>query len=201
MAFWLVFLASLTAGLVALGALGQGRSLLARDAVTPLLAAQAAPDSVTVIDIDERSLQEIGLLALAPACWHNWPSNCAKKGSGLQVWGPLFFSQAGPADRTQPPATAARHRHQPNPVLDPQVMVAPQEGQLVTGVDAPLLCSRHQPVHGFLGVAPGLAPAHVGHLAATPDADGQLRRLPAVLCLPDETATPTGQASRMARSL
>ena len=59
LAFWLVFLASLTAGLVALGALRKADHYW-HDAVTPLLAAQAAPDSVTVIDIDERSLQEIG---------------------------------------------------------------------------------------------------------------------------------------------
>lgn len=194
LAFWLVFLASLTAGLVALGALGKADRYW-HDAVTPLLAAQAAPDSVTVIDIDERSLQEIGPWPWPRPVLAQLAQQLREKGVRLQVWD-LFFSQAGPAD-----AELGRQLQQPDivigqiPVLDPQVMVAPQEGQLVTDANAPLLCSRHQPVHGFLGVAPGLAPAHVGHLAATPDADGQLRRLPAVLCLPDETATPTGQAS------
>ncbi|OZA22367.1 MAG: hypothetical protein B7X93_12915, partial [Hydrogenophilales bacterium 17-61-9] len=194
LAFWLVFLASLTAVLVALGALRKADHYW-HDAVTPLLAAQAAPESVTVIDIDERSLQEIGPWPWPRPVLAQLAQQLREKGARLQVWD-LFFSQAGPAD-----AELSRQLQQPDivigqiPVLDPQVMVAPQEGQLVTDANAPLLCSRHQPVHGFLGVAPGLAPAHVGHLAATPDADGQLRRLPAVLCLPDDTATPTGQAS------
>ena len=194
LAFWLVFLASLTAWLVALGALRKVDHYW-HDAVTPLLAAQAAPESITIIDIDERSLQEIGPWPWPRPVLAQLAQQLREKGARLQVWD-LFFSQAGPAD-----AELGRQLLQPDivigqiPVIDPQVMEPPKEGQLVADVNAPLLCSRHQPVHGHLGVAPGLAPAHVGHLAATPDAGGQLRRLPAVLCLPETAPTAAGQAS------
>ena len=59
LALWLVLLALLSAGLVAIGALRKVDHSW-HDAVTPLLAVQAAPESVTIIDIDERSLQEVG---------------------------------------------------------------------------------------------------------------------------------------------
>ncbi|WP_291325304.1 CHASE2 domain-containing protein [Acidovorax sp. 28-64-14] len=195
LALWLVLLALLSAGLVAIGALRKVDHSW-HDAVTPLLAVQAAPESVTIIDIDERSLQEVGPWPWPRPVLAQLAQQLRDKGARLQVWD-LFFSQAGPAD-----AEFGRQLQQPDivigqiPVLDPQVLVAPQEGQLVADAHAPLLCSRHQPVHGYLGVAPGLAPAHVGHLSATPDSDGPLRRLPAVLCLPSEIAAKTEQATR-----
>lgn len=198
---WVMLLTLLCAGLVAIGVFGKADRYW-HDALTPLLAVKEAPDSVTVIDIDERSLQEIGPWPWPRPVLAQLAQQLRDKGARLQVWD-LFFTQAGPAD-----AELGRQLQQPDivigqiPVLDPQVLVAPKEGQLVTDVNAPQLCSSHQPVHGYLGVAPGLAPAHVGHLAATPDADGQLRRLPAVLCLAAETkaeanavqAPPSGAA-------
>lgn len=193
LALWLVFLASLSAWLVVSGPLRKADHYW-HDAVTPLLAAQAAPESVTIIDIDERSLQEIGPWPWPRPVLAQLARQLREKGARLQVWD-LFFSQAGPDDEE-----FGRQLQRPDivigqiPVIDPQVMLAPQEGQLVTDADAPPLCSRHQAVHGHLGVAPGLAPAHVGHLAATPDADGQLRRLPAVVCLPEKAPSSAVQA-------
>lgn len=194
-ALWLMVLALLSVVLLFTGTLRKADNYW-HDALTPLLAVRAAPESVTVIDIDERSLQEIGPWPWPRPVLAQLARQLRDKGARLQVWD-LFFAQAGPSD-----AELAYQLQQPDivigqiPVLDPQVIVAPHEGQLQPDVNAPLLCSRHQPVHGHLGVAPGLAPVHVGHLAATPDADGQLRRLPAVLCLPAEAVAETKTAKR-----
>lgn len=193
---WLLALAVFSAVLANADAFRKADHLW-HDALTALLPAEPAPQSVTIIDIDERSLQDIGPWPWPRPVLAQLARQLRDKGARLQVWD-LFFSQPGPAD-----AELARQLQQPDvvigeiPVLDPQVQAAPKEGLLVTDDHAPPLCSRHPPLQGYLGVAPAFAAARVGHLSATPDADGQLRRLPAVLCVPPEAGGPVAQdASR-----
>lgn len=187
-ALWLALLAGLSAAFVSVDALRRVDHNW-HDILTPLLPERPAPADITVIDIDERSLQELGPWPWPRPVLAQLAQELRSKGARLQVWD-LFFPQAGPAD-----AQLAHQLQQPDiiigqiPVLDPQVAVAPHEGQLVPNPQAPPLCSKHPPVRGHLGVAPGLVPAHTGHLAATPDADGPLRRLPAVICLPQADAS------------
>lgn len=187
LALWLLVLALLSAVLVQAQAFRKADHLW-HDTLTALLPAEPAPQSVTIIDIDERSLNDIGPWPWPRPVLAQLARQLRDKGARLQVWD-LFFSQPGPAD-----AELARQLQQPDivigevPVLDPQVQAPPKEGLLVADSHAPPLCSRHPPLQGYLGVAPGLAAARVGHLAATPDADGPLRRLPAVLCVPPQAA-------------
>lgn len=185
---WLFLLAVLSAALIRLDPLHRADHQW-HDLLTPLLPERTPPSDLTVIDIDERSLQEIGPWPWPRPVLAQLAQQLRERGARLQVWD-LFFPHDGTAD-----AALAAQLQQPDivigeiPVLDPQVDEAPQEGRLLPNPQAPPLCSTHPPVRGHLGVASRLAPAHVGHLSATPDADGQLRRLPAVVC-PTPPASP-----------
>lgn len=142
-----------------------------------------APAGITVIDIDERSLQEIGPWPWSREVIAELAHNLREKGARLQVWD-MFFSHATSSD-----ARLTAEMVRPDavigvvPVLDALVNNPPHEGQLGNDTTAPGLCSKHAQIRGYLGMAPALAKAKAGHLAATPDVDGRLRRLPAVLCL------------------
>lgn len=189
---WILLLAALSAALIRLEPLHRADHQW-HDLLTSVLPERAPPPDITVIDIDERSLQELGPWPWPRPVLAQLAQQLRERGARLQVWD-LFFPHDGAAD-----AALAAQLKQPDivvgeiPVLDPQVDEAPQEGRLLPNLQAPPLCSAHPPVRGHLGVAPNLSPAHVGHLSATPDADGQLRRLPAVVCFsppPSQSASP-----------
>ncbi|WP_313074033.1 CHASE2 domain-containing protein [Melaminivora sp.] len=169
------------------GADGQIHDLLTR---LPAPAATAEDDGVVLIDIDERSLQELGPWPWPRSVLADLSLRLREQGAALQVWD-LFFAHDTPAD-----AQLARAFARSDavigivPVLDPAVAHPPEEGAIGTRLHAPAWCSGHAQVRGYLGVAEALAGLRAGHLAATPDADGRLRRVPAVVCLP----RPDGQA-------
>lgn len=152
------------------------------DLLIRLQPAREAPAGVTVIDIDERSLQEIGPWPWPRSVMAELSRALRERGATLQVWD-MTFAHATPADDE-----LAAQIDRPDtvvgviPVLDPQVDDPPHEGVLAGNPDAPSWCTAGAPVRGFIGVAPAFAPVRTGHLVATPDADGRLRRLPAVVC-------------------
>ena len=179
---------------VLLGAVGLAAGLLAhmrvlqfmdqylQDTLTRIQAPVPAPQGITLIDIDERSLQEIGPWPWPRPVLAQLSQALRERGARLQVWD-LFLSHEAPGD-----SVLARQLDRPDvvvgqvAVMDPLVNGPPREGRLQPALQAPQLCSQHPVVTGHLGVAATLPAQNVGHLSATPDADGLLRRLPAVVC-------------------
>lgn len=192
---WL--LAALLAGILALiPALQRGDGAL-HDALIRRLQPLPAPPDITLVDIDERSLQELGPWPWPRSVLAELSAQLRARGARLQVW-----DMALPQSSADAPALAAQFI-QPDvvlgiiPVLDSAVQQPPQEGRLPTTstLEAGFLAQQPQEwaalqslcpsttaVRGYLGLMPELAQARAGHLAATPDADGRLRRLPAFVC-------------------
>ena len=181
LAVWLL-LVGLAASLLAQTRVLQDMDQYLQDALTRIQAPVAAPDGITLIDIDERSLQELGPWPWPRPVLAQLSHALRERGARLQVWD-LVLPHEAPGD-----ATLSRELARPDvvlgqiAVLDPQVDSPPREGRLQPGPHAPDLCSRHAPITGHLGLSPSLSVTHIGHLSATPDPDGLLRRIPAVIC-------------------
>ena len=157
-----------------------------QDVFARWLPARAAPQQIIVVDIDERSLAEIGPWPWPRSVIAQLMLHLRGQGARLQVWD-TFFSDTSIGDEQIQALFAGGVRHDliwgQVPVLDPYVKDPPHLGRLRSSATAPDYCSLHEPVTGYLGVTASLEPPLVGHLASTPDADGRLRRLPAVLCV------------------
>ena len=184
-AAWLCAVA-LAAGLLVQLRVAQVMDQYLQDTLTRLQAPTAPPPGITLIDIDERSLQELGPWPWPRPVLAQLSQSLRERGARLQVWD-LFLPNEAPGD-----AALTQQLSRPDvvmgqvAVIDPLVDSPPQEGRLQPDPRAPQLCSRHPPVTGHLGLASSLVVNHVGHLSATPDADGLLRHLPAVICQGDQ---------------
>lgn len=138
---------------------------------------------ITLIDVDESSLTELGPWPWPRPVLAQMMQSLRERGVKLQVWD-MFFSDPAKGNDV----LAAQLLHAKDIVvgqvlvLDPKVQNPPQAGRLVASDQAPPFCSSYVQTKGYFGVAQPLQPAWVGHLSATPDSDGRLRRLPAVLC-------------------
>ncbi len=180
-AVWLLAV-GLGAGLLAQVRVLQVMDQYLQDALTRIQAPVATPEDITLIDIDERSLQELGPWPWPRPVLAQLARALRERGARLQVWD-LLLSHEAPGDLglalefAQPDIVMGQVA-----VIDPQVDSPPKEGRLQPSLQAPSLCSRHAIVTGYLGVSASLPVVKVGHLSATPDADGLLRRLPAVIC-------------------
>ena len=153
-----------------------------QDGLTRMQTPVAAPQGITLIDIDERSLQELGPWPWPRPVLAQLVHALRERGASLQVWD-LFLPHEAPGDAALSRALAHSDVVLGQiAVLDPQVDSPPKEGRLQPSAQAPELCSHHTPVTGHLGISPALSVSHIGHLSATPDADGILRRVPAVIC-------------------
>lgn len=154
------------------------------DMLTSLQSASPPPAQFTIIDIDERSLQEVGPWPWPRTVIAELAHQLREKGARLQVWD-MFFSHPSPSDER-----LLQEMARPDvvvgvvPVLDALIDRPPTEGVLPGSASAIPFCSRHAPVTGYLGLAPQLAQLQAGHLSSTPDPDGRLRRIPAVICMP-----------------
>lgn len=181
----LLALAMLAAALLAHARFASWTDAQIQDLLARRLPALAAPQQVVIVDIDERSLAEIGPWPWPRAVIAQLMLQLRERGAKLQVWDSFFVDRAAGDEQIQ--ALFAGDRHDviwgQVPVLDPSVKEPPRLGQWRASAAAPDFCSLHEPLTGYLGVAPSLQPPLVGHLAATPDPDGRLRRVPAVLCL------------------
>lgn len=144
---------------------------------------QPAPAGVVIVDISESSLAALGPWPWSRTVLAELSESLRTRGARVQVWD-LMLPEAAAGDER-----LGQSLSRPDVVLgqvlvtDPLVAQPPQEGQLhASAADYQGLCSTSPAVSGHLGVAPGLRPHAVGHVGATPDADGRLRRLPAVIC-------------------
>ena len=144
---------------------------------------QPVPPGVVIVDISEGSLAALGPWPWPRTTLAELSQALRSRGARLQVWD-LMLPEAASGDESL--ATSfSRTDVVMGQVLvtDPQVAQPPQGGLLLPAVDNLAgLCSTTPPVTGHLGVAPSLHARAAGHVGATPDADGRLRRLPAVIC-------------------
>ena len=151
-------------------------------------AAPSAKD-VVIIDIDEPSLAQIGPWPWPRSVLADMIKNLRKGGAAVQAWD-LYLPEAAPGDEALNAVMAQPQNatHLSDVVLgqvliaDPQVHSPPQVGHLRATEGFPELCPVALPIMGHFGVADSLPAARAGHLSATPDVDGGLRSLPAVLC-------------------
>ena len=160
--------------------------LQVQDWLTRSLPQRPVPAQITLIDIDERSLAELGPWPWPRPVMARLMQALRERGAKLQVWD-VFYADSVPgndsiADQLRGASDIVLGQVL---ILDPKIHNPPQSGQLRPSDQAPPLCSLQVQTKGYFGVAKELAPAWVGHISATPDEDGRLRRLPAVLC--DET--------------
>ena len=153
------------------------------DWLTRNLPQRAESTQITVVDIDESSLTELGPWPWPRPVIARMMQSMRERGVKLQVWDMFFADPAKGNDKL------AAQLHQAKDivigqvlVLDPKVHNPPQTGRLIASGQALPLCSVQVQARGYFGVADGLQPNLVGHISATPDSDGRLRRLPAVLC-------------------
>lgn len=153
------------------------------DAYTAHAPQRPVPAGVVVVDISESSLAALGPWPWPRPVLAQLAEALRAKGARVQVWDVMLPESAAGDERL------AQVLSRPDVVLgqvlvtDPAVAHPPREGRLVSAVGTVGgLCSHTHPVQGHLGVAPTLPVQAAGHVGATPDADGRLRRLPAVLC-------------------
>lgn len=167
----------------------------AQDYLQAIAPAQAVPQQVVLVDIDERSLQLVGPWPWPRPVLAALMRSIDGQGVQLQAWD-LFLPEQATGDA----ALLGQLRASASPVVLGQVLVTdssvsplPTVGARVPhgGAWPAAVCSTRFAVLGHLGLSPSLqgglsagsgAVPQVGHLSATPDADGMLRRLPAVLC-------------------
>ncbi|NBV89718.1 MAG: CHASE2 domain-containing protein, partial [Betaproteobacteria bacterium] len=167
----------------------------AQDYLQAIAPAQAVPQKVVLVDIDERSLQLVGPWPWPRPVLAALMRSIDGQGVQLQAWD-LFLPEQATGDA----ALLGQLRASASPVVLGQVLVTdssvsplPTVGARVPhgGAWPAAVCSTRFAVLGHLGLSPSLqgglsagsgAVPQVGHLSATPDADGMLRRLPAVLC-------------------
>ena len=145
--------------------------------------AKPAQQDVILIDIDEPSLAQIGPWPWPRTVLADMANRLREGGARAQVWD-LFLPEAAPGDAALNKVLAAKADIVIGQVLivDPQVQTPPQTGRPRSTVGLPELCASGTHVLGHFGVADSLPAAQAGHLSSTPDADGALRRLPAILC-------------------
>ena len=154
------------------------------DLLTRWLPARPAPVQMVMVDIDERSLAEIGPWPWPRPVIAQVMKSLRDRGVRLQIWD-IFLAEPASGD-----AEVAQQLASPTSdivlaqvlVVDQAVQDPPHGGRLRATPGAPDLCAAHAPVIGQFGVASTLQPRFVGHISATPDLDGRLRKLPAVLC-------------------
>jgi adenylate cyclase len=162
------------------------------DRITRLLPAPAQESAVVLVDIDEASLAAIGPWPWPRTVVADLVTRLRASEVQLQVWD-LFFPEPAPGDEVFGAAIQAGAAAGAGDVvlgqvlvLDPQVQAPPKLGRLRPSASAPAQCSSAHAATGYLGVADSLPELAVGHLSSTPDRDGALRRLPAVICVGQE---------------
>jgi adenylate cyclase len=188
-----LILAGLTAlvGLLAVWNLATALDAQIHDRLTRLGAQPVDTSGVLIVDIDESSLAQVGPWPWPRPVIAELMKRLRDQGAVIQVWD-THFPEPAPGDDVLNAVLSAPIRAGRNAdivlgqvlVLDPKVHSPPMQGTLRLSPGAPDVCSESSSgVHGYLGVTEALpdAPA-VGHLTATPDPDGGLRRLPAVVC-------------------
>jgi adenylate cyclase len=162
-----------------------------QDRFTRLLAHHGQRSDIVIVDIDESSLAQLGPWPWPRSVVGELVRRLRDRGAKIQIWDAYFAEPAAGDDALNAAlATPGRAGKAPDVVLgqvlvlDPHVQSPPRQGSLKPSATAPAACADlPEGISGHLGVADSLPEASaVGHVTATPDPDGALRRLPAVVC-------------------
>jgi adenylate cyclase len=154
------------------------------DALTAQLPDTPAPAGVAVVDIDERSLALMGAWPWPRPLMAEIVKSLRQRGVRVQVWD-VMLPQAGAGDDVLAAALSSDDVVLGQVLItDPAVQHPPRDGRLIASPGWPSgACSQVDPVLGHIGLSESLGTrVHAGHVGATTDADGRLRRLPAVIC-------------------
>lgn len=184
-----VALALLTAVLVWAGLTGfAGRALeqieeRAGDVVWRLVASRQDEQRLVIVDIDERSLREIGPWPWPRETTARLTRKLAAHGASLQVFD-IVFPDARPDDRRLAAAFA-----ETKPVLA-QVFASdqgaqPQHGVLAGALDWSVCPPPFAAASGFIANASGIAAGAAGHITPRVGVDGVIRHQPAIVCQGD----------------
>lgn len=133
-----------------------------------------------IVDIDERSLSEIGPWPWPRSTQARLVQEIARLGAGQQVFD-IVFTDPRPGDE----ALAAAVRQ--NNVVLAQVFALeqggePSVGQLGGALDWPACPAPFGEAQGFLANAAALRSDFAGHITPRLDRDGLVRHVPAVIC-------------------
>ena len=145
---------------------------------------RSVPPEVMLVDIDERSIAELGPWPWPRPVIAQLMQALRVRGARLQVWD-MYFPDPAPGDPVLDEVLRSPSRDVALGqviVVDPLVQDPPRAGRLVPSLNAPDLCAGSSSITGYFGVAETLHPSTVGHITATPDSDGRLRQVPAVIC-------------------
>jgi adenylate cyclase len=170
--------------------LWQGADAQLHDRITRSFMVSPAPSQVVLVDIDEASLAQLGPWPWPRPVLADLVKRLRSKGVRVQAWDMHFPEPASGDERLNSALGSQVREGSPADVvigqvliLDPQVQAPPRLGSLRPSTSAPLFCSgAPSEVTGHFGVADSLPDALAGHITATTDPDGGLRRLPAVIC-------------------
>jgi len=175
---------------------------LSNDWAWRLLAKSQDERRVILVDIDERSLKEIGPWPWPRSTQAQLLEKLAHQGASLQVLDVVFTSSQSDDDALK--KSLLQHR----PVLAqafalPQQGGATQAGQLAGALDWPSCPAPFSEASGFLANSQSLLkaedklvpPLSAGHITPRLSQDGVVRQQPAVLCFQDKAYPALGIAA------
>ena len=175
---------------------------LSNDWAWRLLAKSQDERRVILVDIDERSLKEIGPWPWPRSTQAQLLEKLAQQGASLQVLDVVFTSSQSDDDALK--KSLQQHR----PVLAqafalPQQGGATQAGQLTGALDWPSCPAPFSEASGFLANSQSLLkaedklapPLSAGHITPRLSQDGVVRQQPAVLCFQDKAYPALGIAA------
>jgi adenylate cyclase len=135
---------------------------------------------VIVVDIDERSLREVGAWPWARATQAKLIEQVAALGASQQVFD-IVFTDPMPGDAALA-AAVARHNVVLAQVFALQQGGAHSVGRLAGALPWSACPPPFEEARGFLGNTQEVASTHVGHITPRLGADGLVRHVPAVIC-------------------
>lgn len=160
----------------------------ASDWVWRLGASEVPERRVVIVDIDDASLAQVGPWPWPRAKMAELTRKLDAQGVGLKLFDVVFAdSREGSSELAA--ALAAQDAEAPSVLA--QVFAVRGETRLRSGTLAGALAgvgcqAPAVPAQGYVGNAAGLH-SRAGHVTATLDADGAVRRLPAFICFEDRT--------------
>jgi adenylate cyclase len=152
------------------------------DLVWRLVASHQDEQRLVIVDIDEKSLREIGPWPWQRDTLARLTRKLGALGASLQAYD-VVFPDARPDNGRLAAAFA-----ETKPVLAEVFSFdegSPQSGQLAGALDWPACPPPFSEARGYIANAAGLVPSRAGHITPRVAADGVIRHQPAVVCFGD----------------
>jgi adenylate cyclase len=171
----------------------------AGDVVWQLAAGDQQERRVVVVDIDDASLQRIGPWPWSRETQARLVDALRAQGAALQLYDIVFPDERSGSDKL---AAAINRAQGDSPVVLAQVFALQREysqatGQLAGALPGQACLPPAARATGYVANAAGLSPL-AGHVTPRLDADGAVRRMPAVVCYGDRNYPALGLAGLLA---